>query len=196
MRLCRPLLLCLLLAGCALNPRIPAPPANVAAVAWAEREAALQSLDHWSLDGRVAAAFDTQGWQASITWRQAAGLSELHLSGPLGVGAHQVRLSPEGVSIDGGPVRDDLLDPAQTRLGFEVPLRSLRYWLLGVPDPSTAATVLRDAGDRAAQIQQLDWTIALDRYRSVDGDRLPGQIVITRTGTRVRIIVDHWNVAP
>ena len=44
-----------------------------------------------SSDGRAAAAWGRQGWQASLDWRQRGEVSELHLAGPLGMGAIAAR---------------------------------------------------------------------------------------------------------
>ena len=78
-----PLLCCALLAACVSTRRVPAP----AEATWEQRVFALQRLESWTLDGRAAVAVGTQGWQATLNWRQNRDSAEVHLSGPLGVGA-------------------------------------------------------------------------------------------------------------
>ncbi|MFI4891367.1 MAG: lipoprotein insertase outer membrane protein LolB [Steroidobacterales bacterium] len=182
---------CLLLGACAAM-RPPAAPA-VAPAAWDLRMSALQQAVQWGLDGRAAASAGKQGWQASITWRQQGSSTELHLAGPLGVGASVLRLTPEGLSVDGAQPRSDVMETLRERLGIDLPLASLRYWLLGVPDPGTDCTLTRNAQDRPRQLIQSGWTIDVDRYVPVDGDWLPGQLAVQREGVRVRIAVDHWD---
>jgi outer membrane lipoprotein LolB len=152
----------------------------------------LQHAAAWQLDGRAAVAVGTQGWQATLNWQQRADSTEVHLSGPFGVGALVLRRSADGLSLNGAPPSDAVLAQLQDKLGFELPLDHLRFWLLGVPDPSAAFELTRNAQDRAAQLTQSDWSIDYDRYLPVSGDLLPAHVVLQREGVRVRIAVDHW----
>jgi outer membrane lipoprotein LolB len=182
--------LALLLAACATTRPAATPPAPAAA--WDQRVVDLQRLTSWQLGGRAAVAFGTQGWQASLDWRQSGEAAEVHLSGPLGIGAMVLKRTPEGLSLNGAPPSDAVLAQLQDRLGFELPLDHLRYWLLGVPDPGSAFEFKPNDQDRAVQLTQDQWTIDYDRYMPVDGDVLPAHLVLSREGVRVRIVVDHW----
>ena len=86
-----------------------------------------------------------------------------------------------------------MLAQLQERLGFELPLDNLRYWLLGVPDPGSAFDLTRNGQDRAAQLTQAGWTLTYDKYMAVSGDWLPARMVLVRDAVRVRIAVDHWD---
>jgi outer membrane lipoprotein LolB len=182
---------CLCLSACIATrpPQVSA----TAPVVWDSRLPVLQQSETWSLDGRVAASIGKQGWQAGLAWSQQGNITDLHFSGPLGLGASELRLTPEGLSVDGAPPRTDAAQILQERLGVDLPLASLRYWILGVPDPDEPSTVTRNAMDRAQQLQQEGWTIDIGRYVPVGGDWLPGQLTVQRDQVRVRIAVDHWN---
>jgi outer membrane lipoprotein LolB len=180
---------CLCVSACVATR---APPPVMAPVSWELRLPALQQAETWALDGRAAASIGAQGWQASLAWRQQGSTSELHLSGPLGLGASIVKLAPDGLSIDGAPPRDDARQILRDRLGVDLPLESLRFWLLGVPDPAQASTITRNAEDRAQQLVQSGWTVDIGRYLPVAGDQLPAQLAIQRDAVRVRIVVDRW----
>jgi outer membrane lipoprotein LolB len=80
----------------------------------------------------------------------------------------------------------------QERLGFELPMENLRFWLLGVPNPGAAFELERNGQDRAQQLIQAGWTLNYDRYVPVNGDLLPSRVVLQRDEVRVRIAVDHW----
>jgi outer membrane lipoprotein LolB len=179
------------LAACATTRRAPAPAS--AAVGWEQRVGDLQRSSAWQLDGRAAVAVGTQGWQATLNWRQQSDSAEVHLSGPFGIGALVLKRTPQGLSLNGAPPSDTVLAQLQERLGFELPIDHLRFWLLGVPDPSAAFELKRNDQDRASQLTQSDWSIDYDRYMPVDGDWLPAHLVLSREGVRVRIAVDHWN---
>jgi outer membrane lipoprotein LolB len=182
------LLMCAVLAACVTTRRAPAPPN----AGWEQRAADLQMLGSWQLDGRAAVAVGTQGWQASLNWRQHGDAAEVHLSGPLGVGALVLKRTPDGLSLNGAPPSDAVLAQLQDRLGFALPIDHLRFWLLGVPDPSGPFELTRNDQDRALHLTQSDWAIDYDRYVPADGDLLPGHLVMSREGVRVRIAVDRW----
>ena len=156
----------------------------------------LQHASVWTLEGRAAVAAGTQGWQASLDWRQSAASSELHLSGPLGIGAQVITQTPNGLSINGAASSAATLAQLQDRLGFELPIDDLRYWLLGVPDPNGPFDLRRNDQDRAQHLVQAGWSIDYDRYMAASGDVLPAHIVLTRDDVRVRIVVDHWEIHP
>ena len=179
------------LAACATTRRAPSPVS--AAVAWEQRVVDLQRLSAWQLDGRAAVAVGTQGWQATLNWRQQGDSAEVHLSGPFGIGSLVLKRTPQGLSLNGAPPSDTVLVQLQERLGFELPIDQLRFWLLGVPDPSAAFELKRNDQDRASQLTQGGWSIDYDRYMPVAGDWLPAHMVLSREGVRVRIAVDHWN---
>lgn len=185
-------LLAALLAGCA-SVRPPAPPAVFAPKPWAMRLVELQQLRDWHLAGRAAVALGTQGWQATLEWRQQDQKSEMHLAGPFGAGALTLELTPAGLSLNGAPPSDAMAAQLQERLGFELPLGNLRYWLLGVPDPSVSFELTRNEQDRALLLSQADWTITYEKYLPSNGDLLPGRLVMTRADARVRVVVDHWD---
>jgi outer membrane lipoprotein LolB len=163
---------------------------------WSMRLQTLQHADAWALQGRAAVAAGTQGWQASLDWRQSASSSELHLSGPLGIGAQAIKQTPNGLSINGAAPSAAALAQLQDRLGFELPIGDLRYWLLGVPDPKGSFDLQRNDQDRAQHLVQAGWSIDYDRYMAAAGDVLPALIVLTRDDVRVRIVVDHWDIRP
>jgi len=177
-----------LLAACVTNRQAPPPPA----AGWEQRVIELQTLSSWQLDGRAAVAVGTQGWQATLNWQQRGESAELHLAGPFGVGALVLKRTPEGLSLNGAPPSDAVLAQLQERLGFELPLDHLRFWLMGVPDPGATFDLKRNGQDRASQLTEVGWTIDYDRYMPVDGDLLPAHMVLTRDSVRVRIAVDRW----
>jgi outer membrane lipoprotein LolB len=176
----------ILLGGCAsVRPRlVPAP--------WPQRLAELQRMNTWQLDGRAAVALGQQGWQASLDWRQQGDASEVHLAGPFGAGALVLKLTPAGLSLNGAPPSQAVVAQLQDRLGFDLPLVQLRYWLLGIPDPSSTFELSRNAQDRIIHLAQLGWSIDYDRYVPNDGDLMPARLVLSRADARVRIAVDRW----
>jgi outer membrane lipoprotein LolB len=179
---------CCALAACVSTRPLPAPEAK-----WAQRLDGLQNAAAWQLDGRAAVALGTQGWQATLNWRQSDNSAEVHLSGPFGIGALVLKQSAEGLSLNGAPPSDAVLAQVQEKLGFDLPIENLHYWLLGVPNPDSTFDLSRNSQDRAATLSQAGWSIVYDRYLPVAGDVLPGRLVLSRGDVRVRIFIDHWD---
>jgi outer membrane lipoprotein LolB len=179
---------CAALSAC-VTPRRPA---SASSLPWDERVRVLQRDSSWQMDGRAAVAVGKQGWQASLDWSQSGAISVVHLAGPFGVGALVLKNSPEGLSLNGSPPSDAVLADVQQRLGFELPLEELRFWLLGVPNPAEPFELTRNAQDRALELTQAGWTLDYDRYLEVAGQLLPRHLVMSREAVRVKIAVDHW----
>ncbi len=82
-----------------------------------------------------------------------------------------------------------------TRLGFDPPLSSLRYWILGVPDPTQPATEELDQRQQRLQgLTQAGWHIDYTLYVAVGGESLPARLTLQRDTVRVRLLVDDWQL--
>jgi len=80
-----------------------------------------------------------------------------------------------------------------TRLGFDPPLSSLRYWVLGVPDPTQPASESLDPSQqRLAGLTQGGWHVRYQSYASAGGEALPARLTLERDTVRVRLLVDDW----
>jgi outer membrane lipoprotein LolB len=178
------------LAGCVTTK--PAPTGPTPLSPWDQRVIELQRAAGWQLDGRTAVAFGTQGWQATLHWRQSGMFAEVHLSGPLGIGALVLKQGPDGLSMNGAPPSEAVMAQLQDKLGFALPLDNLHYWLLGIPNPAAAYELSRNDQDRAKALSQDGWSIVYDRYMPLQRDVLPARLVLSREDVRVRIIIDHW----
>ncbi len=181
------------LNGCAVldgRDAVPALPDLALPDGWTARRGTLQGWPGYELRGRVAVARGEDGFSGNLRWLQRPRLTRLELDGPLGVGGARYEFVPGA-------------DPAalEQALGAPVPLASLRYWLLGVPDPDptlVAEESLEHGGGRLATLRQAGWEIAYPRYAPVAGSRLelPQRIEVRREGLRLRVWVDAWQGMP
>jgi outer membrane lipoprotein LolB len=192
----RPAVLILLIAlgGCATTPPAIQP------VDWTARRAALWALDDWRMTGRVAVTVAGEGGSASIDWRQSGQVSDLAVSGPLGVGSLRAVLDPAGLRLEDGSgarLADGEAERALARrLGAEVPVGSLRYWVLGTPAPGVPAEETVDAAGRASSFRQAGWQVDLGRFESTPGGELPTRLTLERDGARLKLAVSRWEVRP
>jgi outer membrane lipoprotein LolB len=181
------------IAGCQTVPTRPAARAQ----AWDARRAELQQRDHFGLHGRVAVAAAGQGFNAKLRWEQSGRQANLALDGPLGVGGVQVSsdganltvANSKGERLDSEAARNELTN----RLGFEPPIESLRYWILGVPDPAHPAEETLDSEQRLVSLQQNGWQIDYTKYVAVGERWFPEKLTLTRGDVRVRVVVDNWD---
>jgi outer membrane lipoprotein LolB len=188
-----PLALALMIGGCQTVPVAPAPN-----LAWNVRRPALQTLERFALEGRVAVAVGKQGFNAGLRWGQTGPVTHLALTGPLGAGGVEVTadhgtlnvLTSRGQRLGNAAARAELAD----KLGFEPPLTSLRYWVLGVPDPGAPASVKLDPQQRLTRLDQSGWRIAYTEYMPVGAAWLPRLLTLRRGEVRVRMVVDGWQL--
>ena len=181
------------ITACQTVPVSPAP-----SVAWSVRRPALQSLGRFGLNGRVAVAVGKQGFNAGLRWSQAGALTRLALTGPLGAGGVEVTadggdlsvVTSSGKRLGSADARAELED----KLGFEPPLTSLRYWVLGVPDPGAPASVQLDSQQRLTQLTQEGWQVEYTAYMPVGAEWLPRLLTLRREDVRVRMVVDGWHL--
>jgi outer membrane lipoprotein LolB len=166
------------------------------------RRLQLQATTVFRLEGRLAAAIGQEGFSANLDWSQRGARSELDLRAPLGFGtAHVVR---EGGSLRMETSRgeklsgDDASATLAARLGFEPPLDSLRYWVLGLADPSRPAQETAGEGGLPATIEQEGWRIEFTDYRALapqgGGVLLPRRLTLLRDAVRLRLVVDRWSL--
>ena len=181
------LALALLLASCVSGPRQEQPPVDPAA-----QRRQLQRLDHFEFEGRLAAAVGGEGFNADLNWQQQGARSTVGLRAPLGFGSATIVSEGDGFSFTSS--RGDHLEGAaalaelERRIGFAAPLAALRFWLLGVPDPSQpAAETLNELG-QLALLEQDDWRIEYLEYRG----QMPRRLMLTREQIRLRLVL-NWS---
>lgn len=185
----------LLLSYCASVPRPGnAPPP----IPWAARLATLQGIDHFQLQGRIAASSDNEGFSAGLRWQQQSDHATIDLSAPMGIGAAHIEQSAGGLHLttSKGQMLDDVAarDQLRATLGFDPPLASLRFWVLGASDPASTAQQTLDPLQRLAHLEQSGWQIDYADYALVQQQWLPQRLTATRGGLRLRVVIEHWQL--
>ena len=157
------------------------------------------ALTQWSASGRMAIAANGEGGSGAFDWVQDADTTRLDLRGPLGAGAIRLILTPQfllltdgsGQSLDSAAAEADL----RARLGADLPLEHLRYWLLGLPAPDAPATVQDASAAPWRVIEQAGWRLTYDSFADAQGYSLPQRFTAERPSVRVRVVVDRWTTA-
>jgi outer membrane lipoprotein LolB len=185
-----------MLASCRTVP-VHETTSPIQAASWETRRPQLQARDRFELKGRVAVATGSDGFNARLRWTQSGKQTHMSLDGPLGAGGVQVTSDGSAVSIvtsRGDRLENDAARAElKNRLGFDPPIDSLRYWVLGVPEPGHPAQESLDSQQRLATLEQDGWQILYTNYMSVRGEWLPSKLTLQRQGVRLRLVVDGWN---
>jgi len=155
----------------------------------------LYKLERWSFEGRLALTGKNDSWSASINWGHRTDDEKIKLSGPLGQGATVIQLTGDLVTID----RGDGLAQSSThpedfinqQLGMFVPVHSLRYWVVGLPEPTSAFV------ETATGFKQGGWFIEYKQMQPVDNQSMPHKITVMNEQVKLKLIIDQWvlNVA-
>jgi outer membrane lipoprotein LolB len=165
---------------------------------WPEQRAALQAMTRYQFRGRLAAATATEAFSASVSWQQQGAASDARLRAPFGVGG--ARLHFDGAELQMIANNGDALGGAAAHaamielLGFEPPLASLRYWLLGVPDPRSPGAEALDGAQHLSQLTQGDWQISYGEYVRLGKHWLPGLVTLRRASARLKVHINHWQL--
>jgi len=163
---------------------------------WPEQRAALEKLERYGLTGRVAVAAQGQGFSASLRYSQEPRRSNLALDGPLGIGGLRVDIEGEEITIatsrgeklGGEAARGEL----ERRLGFELPLNELRWWLLGLPAPGESSINQDASNGEIRDFTQNGWHVSINARAAGLGFALPQRLTAEREGARLKLLVENW----
>jgi len=204
------LLVNLWLFGCASTQ--PKEAANET-IDWLQQQHALQQIKQWSIDGRIAVQTSSDGGQADYAWQQLSAVDyNIRLQAPLGAGTTWIKGNAQGVSLrtsSGDSLFDTNVDKLMLQMnGWPLPVRGLRYWVLGLPSNTTAYIVRKwHPNGLPAVMLQDGWRIEFRRYKKVSGVLMPHKLFIRRVNEKniggaednkeevdVRLIIRQWSI--
>jgi len=182
----------LFLGGCATPRSAVLPEID----SWYARTSVLAGLEQWEFSGRIAVKTESDGFNGKLRWAQDKNDFSATASGPFGAGAVRIEGDAQAVTItDKEGIRTELggaEEEFRYRYGWSIPIASLRYWALGIPDPAMPAeTELNDAGQLLSMTQR-GWSVSFSRYAEGGGQLMPKALTAENSDTRVRLVIDHW----
>lgn len=163
---------------------------------WPARNSVLGETTRWEFSGRIGVSAGEEGFNGKLWWWQRDDRFRATVSGPLGVGTvridgeeRQIRLTDKDGEIT------ELADPeADLRrlYGWTIPVASLRYWALGIPDPGEPAAIEFGDDDLPDTLEQRNWTVTIGQYREGAGQLMPRRISAVNGDAKVRLVIDNW----
>jgi outer membrane lipoprotein LolB len=161
-----------------------------------QRAAAIGAWSRWEFNGRLSLDDGEDGGSGQLRWQVNGQNSQLDFRGPLGRGAWQLSIEPgrvvlvkaDGSSVVAGSVAG-IID---NEVGWRIPVKSLSYWVRGLPAPGQSEEVELDQLGRVTRLRQQGWLIDFDRYRLAAGVELPGRIEAVNGDYRVKLAGTRW----
>lgn len=163
---------------------------------WRTRYAVLAETDRWDFAGRIGVSAGDDGFNGKLWWHQDGRVFRARISGPLGVGT--VFINGNGAELtvtdnDGIATQlDDAESDLRRRYGWTIPVRSLRHWALGIPDPSLPAEKSFDEEEKLVQLRQGGWQVDIREYRDAGGQPMPRRLTAASGDVKVRLVIDEW----
>jgi outer membrane lipoprotein LolB len=168
----------LLLAACATQHLAPA---------------AFQSLPAlYTVSGRVAVNAAGKGYNVRFGWTHEGMNDRVDISNPLGQTVARIELQADGARYFDADGKlhdaDDVETLSERQLGWRLPAVGLRYWLLGMSDPSRPSTWTDTA--EARELDQDGWRIQFP----LPTTGAPSKLVLTRPDLKVSIALYDWQL--
>jgi outer membrane lipoprotein LolB len=150
----------------------------------------LYDLQRWAFEGRIAITGKNDAWSANINWEHSPTEDLIKLSGPLGQGGALIQLNASGVTIDqgGGDVKSstDVENFINQQVGLAVPVNSLRYWVVGLPDKSQTVSAIEKG------FEQVGWKNQYKTMQPVGSYVLPRNMTVTSETVKLKLFIDQW----
>jgi outer membrane lipoprotein LolB len=187
-------LMAALAAACAGPRERPTEPG----IEWSERQAMLREIEEFRMEGRLALNTGRRGYSGTVSWEQNDDILDFRFRGPFGFGGFRIHGDAERLRVKTTAGDEFLLtDPEREmteRFGWSLPVRSMRYWILGVSDPELPATEQADEDGLLESMEQGGWQVVYEGYADAEGLLLPRRLDMERGEIRIRVMTDRWEI--
>lgn len=160
------------------------------------REQALAGADHWALQGRLGVSDGQDGGSGNFSWTQDGDHYVFVLRAPITGKSFRLSGGPAGAlleGLDGGPLRGpDAQVLMHQALGWEVPLRDLRAWILGLRADGGPAELSFGANRLPALLKQDGWSVDYRAWDESHQPPLPMKVYAAKPPYKVRLSIDSW----
>jgi len=184
--------LLLLLSACATRHGLELPELSD----WERRQAVLSATTRWEFSGRIGVSAGKEGFNGKLWWWQRDDIFRATVSGPLGIGT--IRIDGDGhritVTDKDGQLTEmqDAEIELRAKYGWTIPVSSLRFWALGIPDPVLPAETEFAEDGQLSRLRQGNWTVEIPEYREGGGQLMPRRISAINKDARIRMVIDNW----
>jgi outer membrane lipoprotein LolB len=163
---------------------------------WETRKAILGDVDEWEFSGRIGVSASNDGFNGKLWWRQDGIVFRARISGPLGVGTIFINGDRRELTLtDRDGVVTELVDAEvelRERYGWTIPVTSLRYWALGIPDPTSPSVDSFNESGQLSELTQRNWRVTFAQYSQGGGQAMPRRLTAVNEDIKLRLVIDNW----
>ena len=163
---------------------------------WQTRKDLLVGVDEWEFAGRIGVSAGDEGFNGQLWWRQDGIVFRARISGPLGVGTVFINGDRRELTVTDRDGKVTELVDAENELrqmyGWTIPVTSLRFWALGIPDPASPADAEFSADGQLSKLRQQNWQVDFTQYREGGGQLMPRRLTAVSDDVKVRLVIDKW----
>jgi outer membrane lipoprotein LolB len=163
---------------------------------WESRQHILAGVDEWEFAGRIGVSAGDEGFNGQLWWRQDGVVFRARISGPLGVGTVFINGDRRELTVTDRDGAVTELDDAEVELrqmyGWTIPVTSLRFWALGIPDPASPATTEFADDGQLSKLRQRGWEVDITRYGQGGGQLMPRRLTAINDDVKMRLVIDRW----
>ncbi|HBV39793.1 MAG TPA: lipoprotein localization factor LolB [Erwinia sp.] len=189
-----------LLAACSVN-KPQGPGQSVTSPQWQQHQQAVEKITQYQTRGAFAYLSDKQKVYARFNWQQTApDRYRLLLTNPLGSTELQLDAQGDVVQLVDNKGKRYTSNDAEKMIsqltGMDIPLNSLRQWMMGLPGESTDYKLddqyrLREVNySRDGQ----QWTVTYQAYDNKQQPALPVNMELHEGDQRIKLKMDGWTV--
>jgi outer membrane lipoprotein LolB len=163
---------------------------------WESRQNILVGVDEWEFDGRIGVSAGDEGFNGQLRWRQDGVVFRARINGPLGAGNVFNNGDRRKITVTDRQGTVTELHDAEAELrqmyGWTIPVTSLRFWALGIPDPASPAETEFGEDGQLSTLRQQDWEVEFTQYREGGGQLMPRRLTAVNDDVKVRLVIDNW----
>jgi len=167
---------------------------------WQMRRNVLSAINTWEFTGRIGVRDANDSQNSSIRWRQINEDYVINLWGTLNAGATEITgttghviLEQEGKTPFTANSAEELV---YQQLGYELPVTQLRYWIKGIPAPTSQGQTSFNDENHLIALTQDGWSVQYLAYTNYDTESLPTRIRIEKAPLRLDFVRLNWNLQP
>lgn len=157
----------------------------------------LSNLKSWQFDGRFSIRSSHGVDTANLSWLQESARYLIKISGPLQQGTVFIRGDQATISYkDSKGITDHASTPEEllTRhTQYQLPISSLRYWVMGRPDPRFAFHLNISANGDLRTLTQQGWEIRYEGFNTIEPYRLPTKIIMKHEKLDITVSIHDWH---
>jgi outer membrane lipoprotein LolB len=182
-----------ILASCATLQNDP--PSHYASLTQLQKT--LKQIQDWKIKGSISISHNGRTDIASLTWIQSGKQTYMiTLAGPLSLGATRIVGYPGHVILwKSKKEKYTAKTPEQlmqTRLGWQIPMSNMYYWVRGLPAPGMSAKTSYDDAHHLVHLNQQGWDVQYLDYTTVNGVELPRKMVLVYPDLLIKFVIKQW----